>query len=130
MKILIIEDNPHKLVKTIDYIEDVSPDALEIDVADTVREGYMLSKDTKYDRIVIDMQLPSLGDGHVDREGGIQILQYLEDSINEDTPRVINSSSEETREVLDNNNYKDEKLIINSSMYDCTRAFKKFICPE
>ena len=100
MKILIIEDNPHKLVKTIDYIEDVSPDALEIDVADTVREGYMLSKDTKYDRIVIDMQLPSLGDGHVDREGGIQILQYLEDSINEDTPRVINSSSEETRCLL------------------------------
>ena len=126
MKILIIEDNPNKLETTIGYINAVTNGEHEIKTATTVAKAYIYLMRNQFDRIIIDMQLPISG-VNIDRFGGIQVLQHLDDSINADTKRVINSSSRETREVLDNNNYKDETLIVNSNMYDCTASFKKFM---
>ena len=127
MKVLIIEDNPRKLQDTINYVQDVCKEVVEIEIATSVTEGRRMLKETLYDRIIIDMQLPTTRNSSIDRFGGITILNYLPMSVNADTRHVVNSSSAETREVLDNSNYPLVGLIVNSSMYNCTKQFDLFI---
>lgn len=127
MKVLIIEDNEIKLNRTIKYLKDVSNEQLEIDTANTVQLGKRFLKQNLYDRVVIDMQLPTIAGRGIDQEGGISILLYLATTQNDLTKRVINSSSDETRKVLDDNNFKDDILIINSTQYNCTSQFDRFI---
>lgn len=127
MKILIIEDNSRKLDVTIEYIKDVCKEVIDIHTATYVKEAKRLLKEHKYDRVIIDMQLPINNGGRIDRQGGITILSYLPYTINADTRHIVNSSSDETREVLDNNNFPLVGLIVNSSMYNCTKHFDLFI---
>ncbi len=127
MKILIIEDNPRKLQDTIDYVNDVCKEEVEIEIAVSVREGKLMLKETLYDRVIIDMQLPTTNNSSIDRFGGIAILNYLPMTDNANTRHIVNSSSSETREVLDNNNFPLVGLIVNSSMYNCTKQFDLFI---
>lgn len=127
MKILIIEDNPRKLQDTIDYVNDVCKEVVDIEVAYSVTEGRRMLKETLYDRVIIDMQLPTTNNSSIDRFGGIAILNYLPMTDNANTRHIVNSSSSETREVLDNNNFPLVGLIVNSSMYDCTKQFDLFI---
>lgn len=127
MKILIIEDKPRKLQDTIDYVNGVCKEVVDIEVAYSVTEGKRMLKETLYDRVIIDMQLPSTRNSGIDRFGGINILNYLPLTINANSRHIVNSSSGETREVLDNNNFPLVRLIVNSSMYDCTKQFDLFI---
>lgn len=127
MKILIIEDNERKLKDTIEYVQNVCKEEAEIEVAYSVTEGRRMLKDFIYDRVIIDMQLPSTRNSSIDRFGGITILKYLPMTCNADTRHIVNSSSDETREVLDNNNFPLVGLIVNSSMYNCTKQFDLFI---
>lgn len=128
MRVLIIEDNERKLNDTIEYIQKACKEELEMDHVMSVKHAKQHIKEIKYDRIVIDMQLPDTNNSSINRFGGIAILQYLDATeLNVDTKRVVNSSSSETREVLDTQGYQDETLIVNSSMYDCSRQFDVFI---
>ncbi len=127
MKILIIEDNERKLKDTIEYVQNVCKESYFIDTAFSVTEGRRMLKENLYDRVIIDMQLPSTRNSGIDRFGGVNILNYLPLTINADTRHIVNSSSDETREVLDNNNFPLVGLIVNSSMYNCTKQFDLFI---
>ena len=127
MKVLIIEDNERKLNDTVKYVQNVCKEVVEIDCALCITEGKRYLKENKYDRVIIDMQMPSTRNSSIDRFGGITILNYLPHTINADTRHIVNSSSDETREVLDNNNFPLVGLIVNSSMYDCTKQFELFI---
>lgn len=131
MRVLIIEDNERKLNDTIEYIQKACKEELEIDHAMSVRAAKQYIKEVKYDRVVIDMQLPDTNNGSINRFGGIAILQYLDATqLNTNTKRVVNSSSDETRGVLDTQGYQNEILIVNSSMYNCSRQFDVFINGE
>ncbi len=127
MKVLVIEDNDIKLNRTINYLRKVSSIPLGIDTANTVQLAKRFLKQNQYNRIIIDMQLPTIAGRGVDQEGGISILLYLPTTMNENTKRVINSSSDETRGVLDRNNFKNEILIINNSGRNNSNEFDKFI---
>ena len=127
MRVLIIEDNEIKLNKTIKYLKDSSKLPLDIHTANTVQLAKRFLKQNQYDRIIIDMQLPTIAGRGIDQEGGISILLYLPITMNENTKRVINSSSDETRDVLDRNNFKNEILIINNSARNNSSEFDKFI---
>ena len=131
MRVLIIEDNERKLNDTIEYIQKACKEELEMDHAMSVRAAKQYIKEVKYDRVVIDMQLPDTNNSSINRFGGIAILQYLDATqLNTNTKRVVNSSSDETRGVLDTQGYQNEILIVNSSMYNCSRQFDVFINGE
>lgn len=130
MKVLVIEDNEVKLNRTINYLRKVSNIPLGIDTANTVQLAKRFLKQNQYDRIIIDMQLPTIAGRGIDQEGGISILLYLPTTMNENTKRVVNSSSDETRGVLDRNNFKNEILIINNSGRNNSNEFDKFINTE
>ena len=131
MRVLIIEDNERKLNDTIEYIQKACKEELEMDHAMSVRAAKQYIKEVKYDRVVIDMQLPDTNNSSINRFGGIAILQYLDATqLNTNTKRVVNSSSDETRGVLDTQGYQNETLIVNSSMYNCSRQFDVFINGE
>lgn len=126
MKILLIEDKKQKEIITKKYLTDAKFD-VEIVVAQSVAEAChtVLSMDD-IDGIVIDMQLPDVSGGSINIAGGVDIIRILkENSIV--CPRVVNTSSEETKEMLLRANMIDEKVIINSSRYDCSVQFITFI---
>ena len=127
MRILIIEDNDIKLNRTINYLKKASNVPLDIHTANTVQLAKRFLKQNQYDRVIIDMQLPTIAGRGIDLEGGISILLYLPTTMNENTKRVINSSSDETRGVLDKNNFKNEILIINNSGRNNTNEFTEFL---
>lgn len=127
MRILIIEDNDIKLNRTINYLKKASNIPLDIHTANTVQLAKRFLKQNQYDRVIIDMQLPTIAGRGIDQEGGISILLYLPTTMNENTKRVINSSSDETRGVLDKNNFKNEILIINNSGRNNTNEFTEFL---
>ncbi len=127
MRILVIEDNEIKLNRTINYLKKASNIPLDIHTANTVQLAKRFLKQNQYDRVIIDMQLPTIADRGIDQEGGISILLYLPTTMNENTKRVINSSSDETRGVLDKNNFKNEILIINNSGRNNTNEFTEFL---
>lgn len=127
MRILIIEDNDIKLNRTINYLKKASNIPLDIHTANTVQLAKRFLKQNQYDRVIIDMQLPTIAGDGIDQEGGISILLYLPTTMNENTKRVINSSSDETRGVLDRNNFKNEILIINNSGRNNTNEFTEFL---
>ena len=127
MRILIIEDNDIKLNRTINYLKKASNIPLDIHTANTVQLAKRFLKQNQYDRVIIDMQLPTIAGRGIDQEGGISILLYLPTTMNENTRRVINSSSDETRGVLDRNNFKNEILIINNSGRNNTNEFTEFL---
>ena len=127
MRILIIEDNEIKLNRTINYLKKASNIPLDIHTANTVQLAKRFLKQNQYDRVIIDMQLPTIAGRGIDQEGGISILLYLPTTMNENTRRVINSSSDETRGVLDRNNFKNEILIINNSGRNNTNEFTEFL---
>lgn len=126
MKILLIEDKKQKEIITKKYLTDAKFD-VEIVVARSVADACdtVLSMDD-IDGIVIDMQLPDVSGGSINIAGGVDIIRILkENSIV--CPRVVNTSSEETKEVLLKANMVDEEVIINSSRYNCSRQFITFI---
>ena len=126
MKILLIEDKKQKEIITKKYLTDAKFD-VEIVVAQSVADACdtVLSMDD-IDGIVIDMQLPDVSGGSINIAGGVDIIKILnENSIV--CPRVVNTSSEETKEMLLRANMIDEKVIINSSRYDCSVQFITFI---
>ncbi len=127
MRILIIEDNDIKLNRTINYLKKASNVPLDIHTTNTVQLAKRFLKQNQYDRVIIDMQLPTIAGRGIDQEGGISILLYLPTTMNENTKRVINSSSDETRGVLDKNNFKNEILIINNSGRNNTNEFTEFL---
>lgn len=127
MRILIIEDNDIKLNGTINYLKKASNIPLDIHTANTVQLAKRFLKQNQYDRVIIDMQLPTIAGRGIDQEGGISILLYLPTTMNKNTKRVINSSSDETRGVLDKNNFKNEILIINNSGRNNTNEFTEFL---
>ena len=127
MRILIIEDNDIKLNRTINYLKKASNIPLDIHTANTVQLAKRFLKQNQYDRVIIDMQLPTIAGRGIDQEGGISILLYLPTTMNENTKRVINSSSDETRGVLDKNNFKNEILIINNSGRNNINEFTEFL---
>jgi CheY-like chemotaxis protein len=127
MRVLIIEDNDVKLNRTIKYLRDTTSVILDIDTANTVNLAKRFLKQNQYDRIIIDMQLPIIAGKGINQEGGISVLLYLPTTINENTKRVINSSSDETRHVLDKHDFKNEILIINNSGRNNTSEFNLFI---
>ncbi len=127
MRILIIEDNDIKLNRTINYLKKTSNIPLDIHTANTVQLAKRFLKQNQYDRVIIDMQLPTIAGRGIDQEGGISILLYLPTTMNENTKRVINSSSDETRGVLDRNNFKNEILIINSTSRNNNKEFTEFL---
>lgn len=127
MRILIIEDNDIKLNRTINYLKKASNIPLDIHTANTVQLAKRFLKQNQYDRVIIDMQIPTIAGRGIDQEGGISILLYLPRTMNENTKRVINSSSDETRGVLDKNNFKNEVLIINNSVRNNNEEFTEFL---
>lgn len=129
MKILVIEDNQQKLDRTLEYINKVSKESNVIDTVDCIMEAHRSLRTKKYDRVVIDMQLPMRTEQSIEIEGGINILLklFLEDNLNHATKRVINTSAEDTIKTLEKHGFGKEKMIVNSSMYDCTSEFDKFI---
>ena len=126
MKILLVEDKKQKEIITNRYILDACPEA-EIVVARTVVDAFRaLVSDIDFDGVVIDMQLPDVSGGSINIAGGVDIIKILnENSIV--CPRVVNTSSEETKAVLERANMVDEEVIVNSSRYDCSRQFITFI---
>jgi hypothetical protein len=106
-----------------DYIPDYQPFQPDLNFY----ASYLQTKQNQYDRVIIDMQLPTIAGRGIDQEGGISILLYLSTTINENTKRVINSSSDETRHVLDKHNFKNEVLIINNSGRNNTLEFSEFL---
>lgn len=126
MKILLIEDKKQKEIITKKYLTDAKFD-VEIVVARTVSATFKaLLSGVKFDGIVIDMQLPNSTGGEINIAGGVEIIYMLNDH-NIKCPRVINTSSEETKEMLLRANMIDEKVIVNSSRYNCNRQFITFI---
>lgn len=124
-EILIIEDNPRKLETTENYINNISSD-VNITVVKCIVDAKRALKDKHFDGIVIDMQLPMRGSGSIERKGGVMILEYLD--LNEiKSPRCVNTSAEDTRDTLKEAGYEAEQCIINSSMYNCTSSFIKFL---
>ena len=126
MKILLIEDKKQKEIITKNYLINAKFD-VRIVVARSVADACdtVLSMDD-IDGIVIDMQLPDVSGGSINIAGGVDIIKILnENSIV--CPRVVNTSSEETKEMLLRANMIDEKVIINSSRYDCSVQFITFI---
>lgn len=126
MRLLIIEDKVEKFKITYNYIKNVD-DKIECDRATNLVEAKRFIKNTNhcFDGIVIDMMFPVSGMS-IKMTAGIDFLQYL-DCIENKVPRVINTSGEETRDILKDNNYPNEVVIINSSMYNCYNQFKEFI---
>ena len=88
MRILIIEDNDIKLNRTINYLKKTSDIPLDIHTANTVQLAKRFLKQNQYDRVIIDMQLPTIAGRGIDQEGGISILLYLPTTMNENTKRV------------------------------------------
>lgn len=126
MKILLIEDKKQKEIITKNYLINAKFD-VRIVVARSVADACdtVLSMDD-IDGIVIDMQLPDVSGGSINIAGGVDIIKILnENSIV--CPRVVNTSSEETKAVLERANMVDEEVIVNSSRYDCSRQFITFI---
>lgn len=126
MRLLIIEDKVEKFNITYNYIKNVD-DKIECVRATNLVEAKRFIKNTNhcFDGIVIDMMFPVSGMS-IKMTAGIDFLQYL-DYIENKVPRVINTSGEETRDILKDNNYPNEVVIINSSMYNCYNQFKEFI---
>lgn len=125
MEILIIEDNEVKFKRTEDYLSSIDTN-VTITNATCVRDAKQLIKANHYDGIVIDMQLPNTSNGSIDRKGGISILMYL-DYLDIKSPRCVNTSAEDTKDTLTENNYGEEQCIINSTMCNCTNSFTKFL---
>jgi len=90
--ILISEDNFYKYQSLAEIIKRFDPSIVLIHVSnieDTVKE--LASNKYSYDLLIQDMQLPSDSESCVDIRGGLNILQYLEDSQNS-TPFTFFSS--------------------------------------
>lgn len=134
MKILLIEDNDRKRETTVKYLEKAAEnlgiESLDIYNVETIMEAKDFIRNGIYDAYIIDMQLPNRRGGCVSLDGGIQILEYIDFIGKNNIRRVINTSSKETKELLNEKGYTNEKVIINSSMYDCSSSFNNFLKGE
>lgn len=82
MKLLLVEDEPHKRDELIDCINEVFHTQPE--VVDGVSQAVLNVMGEKYDLIVLDMALSTFGEGaddkqkgHDQAQGGIEVLRAL-----------------------------------------------------
>lgn len=131
MRVLIIEDNPHKYENTVDYVTDLLPNA-EVTWTETASVGLQTLRDTHVDFAIIDMQMPYASGDRIDKKVGIHVLQQLEEGIskNKEVGYCINSSTETTKEVMRINGFEDVFFIHNNSMFDLTDSFSTFFKGE
>ena len=129
IEILIVEDNEYKLNKTIKDIQKASEDfpkyLIDYRVAKSFIGARRLIKETKFDGYVIDMQFPNHDDEMPEMKKGVELIHYLNYSMDK-KPRVVNTSSEDSRKSLEEANL-NETLIINDGTYCCIRPFYEFL---
>jgi hypothetical protein len=129
IEILIVEDNEYKLNKTIKDIQKASKDfpkyIIDYRVAKSFIGARRLIKETKFDGYVIDMQFPNHDDEMPEMKKGVELIHFLNYSIDK-TPRVVNTSSEDSRKSLEEANL-NETLIINDGTHCCIRPFYHFL---
>ena len=84
LKILLIEDEPHKKDELVAHLKDFFEDRLELEVSDSVRSSIDMVSREDYDLVVLDMALPTFsaseasGDGGLDQAlGGVEVLRSL-----------------------------------------------------
>lgn len=82
MRLLLVEDEPHKRDELIDCINEVFHELPE--VVDGVSQAVLNVMGEKYDLIVLDMALSTFGEnaddkqkGHDQAQGGIEVLRAL-----------------------------------------------------
>ncbi|WP_460272478.1 response regulator [Celeribacter sp. ULVN23_4] len=84
MKILLIEDEPHKRDELSGHLQSFFGERLNLQVSDSVKSAIELVSNDDYDLIVLDMALPTFSvgqnssDGGLDQAlGGVEILRTL-----------------------------------------------------
>ncbi len=82
MKILLVEDEVHKREEILRCVESVY--SIQPEVVDAVNGAVLRVIESDYDLIILDMALPTFGDGSEDKkkghdqaEGGIEVLRAL-----------------------------------------------------
>lgn len=82
MKLLLVEDEPHKRDELVECINEVFHNTPEI--VDGVSQAVLNVMSEKYDLIVLDMALSTFGEsaddrqkGHDQAQGGIEVLRAL-----------------------------------------------------
>jgi hypothetical protein len=129
VELLIIEDNEYKLDRTVKDIQKAAKDFPQYMVDYRVAKSFIgarrLIKETKFDGYVIDMQFPNHDDKTPEMRKGVELIHFLNYSMNK-TPRVVNTSSEDSRKSLEEANL-NETLIINDGTHCCIRPFYHFL---
>jgi hypothetical protein len=129
VELLIIEDNEYKLDRTVKDIQKAAKDFPQYMVDYRAAKSFFgarrLIKETKFDGYVIDMQFPNHDDEMPEMRKGIELIHFLNYSMNK-TPRVVNTSSEDSRKSLEEANL-NETLIINDGTHCCIRPFYHFL---
>ena len=129
IEILIVEDNEYKLNKTIKDIQKAAEDfpkyMIDYRVAKSFIGARRLIKETKFDGYVIDMQFPNHDYEMPEMKKGVELIHFLNYSIDK-TPRVVNTSSEDSKKSLDEANL-NETVIINDGMHCCILPFYHFL---
>lgn len=78
IRVLIIEDNPEKLKRILDFLKaDCSISDEDIDVADTVRSGREFLIKRSYDLLLLDLVLPVNEDSEATAESGANFLDEI-----------------------------------------------------
>lgn len=87
VKILLVEDEPHKREEITVYLRDFLGPSLELEQTDSVRSAVISVSQNDFDLIVLDMALPTFSsddessDGGQDQAlGGIEVLRALKQS--------------------------------------------------
>ena len=129
IELLIIEDNEYKLKNTVEYIQRAAEDfpkyLIDYRVAKSFIGAKRLIKETKFDGYVIDMQFPNHDDEMPEMKKGVELIHFLNYSIDK-TPRVVNTSSAESADYLQEANLKDH-MIVNNGCFNCTLQFYQFL---
>lgn len=129
IELLIVEDNEYKLNRTVEDIKSAAKDfpnyLIDYRVAKSFSGARRLIKETKFDGYVIDMQFPNHDDEMPEMKKGVELIHYLNYSMGK-KPRVVNTSSEDSRKSLEEANL-NETVIINDGMHCCILPFYHFL---
>lgn len=92
INILIVEDNTDKLKKITDFIRDSIPSLpLNIKISNCINTARYELMETKYDLLILDIQLPEFPDSVVKTDAGITFLQeILHESTRKQRRRTLN----------------------------------------
>ncbi|MBN25496.1 MAG: response regulator [Alteromonadaceae bacterium] len=73
LKILVVEDNPHKLNKIVDSIKSNDIE-VQIDICRSFTSGWNEIKDNHFDLICLDMSLPTFDESETESGGRLRIF--------------------------------------------------------